>query len=134
MKLTIFAATIATAAAFAPASQGPQCTALNMDRKAFIAAAGASIFAAVPLVANAGTMGQERVIQPTERWETGAPGAEARAARNARSAVARTQMTSSFPPIKSLTLERKSPVTRLDINAPNFEEYKRTYPGLFKKP
>ena len=66
MKLSILATLIASAAAFAPASQGPQTTALNMDRKAFIAAAGASIFAAVPLVANAGTMGQERVTDPTE--------------------------------------------------------------------
>jgi hypothetical protein len=48
-------------------------------------------------------------------------------------ANARTQMDSAFPPIKSLTLERKSPVTRLDINAPNFTAYKRTYPGLFKE-
>ena len=66
MKLSILATLIASAAAFAPAPQGPQTTALNMDRKAFIAAAGASIFAAVPLVANAGTMGQERVTDPTE--------------------------------------------------------------------
>ena len=65
-------------------------------------------------------------------WETGVPSAEARAARNARYANARTQMTSAFPPQKRLTLERKSPVTRLDINAPNFEAYKKTYPGLFK--
>lgn len=66
-------------------------------------------------------------------WETGAPSADARAARDARYANARTQMTSAFPPQKRLTLERKSPVTRLDINAPNFEAYKRTYPGLFKE-
>lgn len=68
MKLSILATLIATAAAFAPATQGPQSTALNaqMDRKAFIAAAGASIFAAAPLVANAGTMGQEKVDDPTE--------------------------------------------------------------------
>lgn len=66
-------------------------------------------------------------------WETGSPSADAKAARSARFSNARTQMTSSFPPIKRLTLERKSPVTRLDINAPGFEAYKRTYPGLYKK-
>ena len=68
-----------------------------------------------------------------ESWETGKPSVAGRAAREARYANARTQMTSSFPPIKSLSLERKSPVTRLDINAPNFTAYKRTYPGLFKE-
>lgn len=65
-------------------------------------------------------------------WETGTPSAAAASARAARYANARTQMTSAFPPQKRLTLERKSPVTRLDINAPNFTEYKKTYPGLFK--
>mmetsp|Transcript_24178 Transcript_24178/g.50662 ORF Transcript_24178/g.50662 Transcript_24178/m.50662 type:complete len:138 (-) Transcript_24178:363-776(-) len=137
MKLSIVAtlAVLSSAAAFAPASQGSQSTALNaqMDRKAFIAAAGASIFAAAPLVANAGTMGQERVTDPTEVWETGSPSAKAREARTARYANARTQMDSAFPPIKRLSLERKSPVTRLDINAPNFTAYKKTYPGLFKE-
>jgi hypothetical protein len=67
-----------------------------------------------------------------ESWETGSPSAAASAARAARYATARTQMTSAFPPIKRLTLERKSPVTRLDINAPDFTAYKKTYPGLFK--
>lgn len=68
MKLAVLLAVLSSAAAFAPATQGPQTTALNaqMDRKAFIAAAGASIFAAAPMVANAGTMGQERVTDPTE--------------------------------------------------------------------
>jgi hypothetical protein len=65
-------------------------------------------------------------------WETVSPSAAASAARVARYANARTQMTSAFPPIKRLTLERKSPVTRLDINAPDFTAYKKTYPGLFK--
>ena len=63
-------AVLSSAAAFAPATQGRQTSssALNaqMDRNAFIAAAGASIFAAGPLTANAGTMGQERVNDPTE--------------------------------------------------------------------
>jgi len=31
-----------------------------------------------------------------------------------------------------LTLERKSPVTRLDINSPGFGAYKSTFPGLYK--
>ena len=66
-------------------------------------------------------------------WETGSPSAEAKAARAARSAKVRTQMTSSFPPVKRLTLERKSPVTRLDANSPSFGAYKKTYPGLFKE-
>lgn len=70
MKLSaaIILAAVSSAAAFAPASQGPQSTALNaqMDRKAFLAAAGASIFAAAPMVANAGSMGQELVKDPTE--------------------------------------------------------------------
>lgn len=70
MKLSAIAtlAILSSAAAFAPATKGPQTSSLNaemMDRKSFIAAAGASIFAA-PLVANAGTMGQERVNDPTE--------------------------------------------------------------------
>ena len=138
MKLSaaIILAAVSSAAAFAPSTQGPQSTALNAqigDRKAFLAAAGASIFAAAPMVANAGTMGQELVKDPTEVWETGSPSAEAKAARAARYANARTQMTSSFPPQKRLTLERKSPVTRLDVNAPSFGAYKKTYPGLFKE-
>lgn len=71
MKLSaaIILAAVSSAAAFAPATQGPQSTALNAqigDRKAFLAAAGASIFAAAPMVANAGTMGQELVKDPTE--------------------------------------------------------------------
>ena len=69
----------------------------------------------------------------SDSWETGSPSAAAKAARTARYANARTQMTSAFPPQKRLTLERKSPVTRLDINAPNFTAYKKTYPGLFKE-
>mmetsp|Transcript_26117 Transcript_26117/g.44413 ORF Transcript_26117/g.44413 Transcript_26117/m.44413 type:complete len:139 (-) Transcript_26117:297-713(-) len=137
MKLSaaIILAAVSSAAAFAPAVQGPQSTALNaqMNRKAFIAAAGASIFAAAPMAANAGSMAQELVKDPTEVWETGAPSAAARAARNARAGKARNQMNSSFPPIKRLTLERKSPVTRLDTNAPSFGAYKKTYPGLFPK-
>jgi len=139
MKLScaVILATLSLSAAFAPVVLPSKTnTALNAqigDRKEFLAAAGASIFAAIPLVANAGTMGQETVTDPTEVWETGSPSAAAKAARTARYSNARTQMTSAFPPQKRLTLERKSPVTRLDINAPGFEAYKRTYPGLYKK-
>jgi len=64
--------------------------------------------------------------------ETGAASSEAAKLRVGRYTNARTQMTSSFPPQKRLTLERKSPVTRLDINAPSFDAYKKTYPGLYK--
>ena len=68
LSLIVTLAAVSSASAFAPAAQGSQTTGLNaqMDRKAFIAAAGASIFAAAPLIANAGTMGQERVSDPTE--------------------------------------------------------------------
>jgi len=91
------------------------------------------MFAAVPVIANAGTMDQELVKDPTEVWETGAASKEASAARVGRYTQARTQMTSNFAPQKRLTLERKSPVTRLDINAPNFTAYKTSFPGLYKK-
>lgn len=70
MKLSILAIVVSSAAAFAPTAHGPQrrvaLNAESMDRKAFIGAAAASIFAAVPLVANAGTMAQELVTDPTE--------------------------------------------------------------------
>jgi len=137
MKTAAFFALLASsAAAFAPAQVGHTSTALNAEtdgRRAFLGAAAAGVFAAIPAVANAGTMAQENVKDPTEVWETGLPSADAKAARAARYTNARTQMTSSFPPQKRLTLERKSPVTRLDINSPGFEAYKRTYPGLYKK-
>ncbi len=70
MKLSIVVALAAltSASAFVPVAQRGPGTSLNaeMDRRAFVAAAGASIFAASPLIANAGTMGQERVTDPTE--------------------------------------------------------------------
>ena len=68
-------AILSSASAFVPASthQGTQIktTALSaqMDRKAFLASAvgtASTIFVASPLIANAGTMGQERVSDPTE--------------------------------------------------------------------
>lgn len=138
MKLSIVAvlATIGSAAAFAPSAVNSHAStkleAEPQSRKAFIGAAAAAVFAGVPAIANAGTMVQENVKDPTEVWETGKPSSDAAKARAARFTNARTQMNSSFPPIKRLTLERKSPVTRLDINAPNFTKYKKDFPGLYK--
>ena len=137
MKLTIVTllATLTSTLAFAPATPSSSTTALNAEpttRAAFLTSAAAALF--VPAVANAGTMAQENVSDPTEVWETGKPSADAKTARSARYANARTQNNSNFAPIKRLTLERKSPVTRLDINAPNFTAYKQTLPGLYKKP
>mmetsp|Transcript_1105 Transcript_1105/g.1021 ORF Transcript_1105/g.1021 Transcript_1105/m.1021 type:complete len:138 (+) Transcript_1105:58-471(+) len=137
MKLSIFATlfTIGSAAAFAPSASTPATfTALNMDRRAMFGAAAAAVIATVPAIANAGTMDQELVKDPTEVWETGSPNKAAEAARIGRYTNARTQNNSNFAPIKRLTLERKSPVTRLDINAPNFTAYKTSFPGLYKKP
>uniref|UniRef100_A0A7S2WR82 PS II complex 12 kDa extrinsic protein n=1 Tax=Eucampia antarctica TaxID=49252 RepID=A0A7S2WR82_9STRA len=138
MKLSIVAilATIGSTAAFAPSTTSSrasvQLDAETQSRKAFLGVAAAAVFAGVPAIANAGTMVQENVSAPTEVWETGKPSAVAAKARVDRFANARTQMTSSFPPIKRTNLERKSPVTRLDINAPNFTKYKTDYPGLYK--
>ena len=71
MKLSVLAtlAMLSPALAFVPASTHQKTSALNaqMDRKAFIASAVAgTIVVASPLIANAGTMGQERVSDPTE--------------------------------------------------------------------
>mmetsp|Transcript_23802 Transcript_23802/g.35309 ORF Transcript_23802/g.35309 Transcript_23802/m.35309 type:complete len:140 (+) Transcript_23802:106-525(+) len=138
MKLSTFTilATIGSAAAFAPATSAPRTTSLNgeaQSRKAFFGAAAAAAALFVPAIANAGTMDQELVKDPTEVWETGKASAVAATARVGRYTNARTQMNSNFAPQKRLTLERKSPVTRLDINAPNFDNYKTNYPGLYKK-
>jgi hypothetical protein len=57
-------------------------------------------------------MDQVLVTDPTEQWETGSPTPAAVKARAERSQEPRTQLTSNFPPIKRLTLERKSPVVR----------------------
>jgi hypothetical protein len=137
MKLSLVATiiTLGSATAFAPSTSAPRTTALNAEsqsRKAFLGAAAAAFFA-VPSIANAGSMDQELVTDPTEVWETGAPSEKVKALRNARYTNARTQMNSNFAPQKRLTLERKSPVTRLDINGPDFKAYKRTFPGLYKK-
>lgn len=138
MKLSVIAAfsTIAAASAFAPAPSMQQSNVvLNAEpqsRKAFMTAAGLAVFGAAIAPGVAGAMDQDNVSDPTEQWETGTPGAKAEAARMERYKNARTQMSSNFAPIKRLTLERKSPVERLDINAPNFTAYKKSYPGLFK--
>ncbi len=139
MKLSILSAliTLGAVAAFAPATSSPRTSvslnAESQSRKAFLGAAAAAVFG-VPAIANAGSMDQELVTDPTEVWETGSPEKKVQDLRNARYTNARTQMNSNFAPQKRLTLERKSPVTRLDINAPNFEAYKKTLPGLYKKP
>lgn len=133
MKLSIIATLITSVAAFAPVTQHKTSTALNAEqqsRKAFLASAAATFF--MPAVAMAGTMAQENVSDPTEQWETGSPTAAAAAKRLERYTSARNQMNSNFAPQKRLTLERKSPVTRLDINFPDFGAYKKSLPGLYK--
>eukprot|EP00429_Kryptoperidinium_foliaceum_P067349 CAMPEP_0176062324 /NCGR_PEP_ID=MMETSP0120_2-20121206/31078_1 /TAXON_ID=160619 /ORGANISM="Kryptoperidinium foliaceum, Strain CCMP 1326" /LENGTH=137 /DNA_ID=CAMNT_0017395889 /DNA_START=39 /DNA_END=452 /DNA_ORIENTATION=- len=137
MKLSIITvlSTVAAVSAFAPATSSSRPNvALNAEqsRMEFLSAAGLAVFGAVVAPGVAGAMDQENVSDPTERWETGKPTAKAEAARMERFKNARTQQTSNFAPIKRLTLERKSPVERLDINAPSFDAYKKSYPGLFK--
>lgn len=138
MKLSIVTvlSTLAAVSAFAPApSASRPNVALNAEshsRKEFLSAAGLAIFGAVVAPGVAGAMDQVTVSDPTEQWETGSPTPKAEAARMERFKNARNQMNSNFAPIKRLTLERKSPVERLDINAPNFTAYKKSYPGLFK--
>ena len=137
MKLSIITilSTVAAASAFAPAPSSPRThLALNVEssRKDFLSAAGVAVAGALFAPSIAGAMDQININDPTEKWETGSPTAKAEAARMERFKDARTQMTSNFAPIKRLTLERKSPVERLDINAPSFSAYKKSYPGLFK--
>lgn len=137
MKTFILAilSALAVTSAFAPAQQSQKATvALNAEssRKAFLSAAGMAAFGALIAPGVAGAMDQENVSDPTEQWETGSPTKSAADARKARYTNARTQNNSNFAPIKRLTLERKSPVTRLDINYPDFGAYKKSYPGLFK--
>jgi hypothetical protein len=127
MKITafVFLSTIASVSGFAPSAANQKASlALNAEaeqsRSAFLAAAGAAVFGVALAPGVASAMDQENVSTPTEVWETGKP-SEASKERKARYENARTQMTSNFPPIKRLTLERKSPVTRLDLNAPYFD-------------
>ncbi|CAJ1940352.1 unnamed protein product [Cylindrotheca closterium] len=127
---------LAVSSAFAPAPSAQTSKVVmnaEQSRMEFLSAAGLAVFGAAIAPGVAGAMDQENVNDPTEVWETGKPSADAKSARAARYATARTQMTSNFPPIKRTTLERKSPVTRLDINAPDFTAYKKTYPGLFRE-
>jgi len=121
--ITLF--TLATASAFAPVASSPKSNVVlnaetEQSRKAFFSVAGAAVFGAIltPGIANA--MDQDNDATPTEVWETGKPSAVV-TDRMARYKNARTQNDSNFPPIKRLTVERKSPVTRLDLNAPNFD-------------
>jgi hypothetical protein len=110
--LVCLATLAALSAAFAPAATNKASFALNaevVDRKAFIAAAAFSVFGTA-VTQSAMAMDQDNVNDPTEVWETGSPNANAEKARMARYKNARTQLTSNFPPIKRLTLERKSPV------------------------
>lgn len=138
MKFSILVSlvTLATTSAFAPASSQKTSVALNAEaeqsRKAFMNVAGAALFGAALVPGVAGAMDQQNVKTATEVWETGSPNADIVKDRMALYTNARNQNNSNFPPIKRLTLERKSPVTRLDLNAPNFDGYKKTYPGLYK--
>lgn len=138
MKFSVLVAaiTLATASAFAPAPSQKASTALNAEaeqsRKAFMSAAGAALFGAAVAPGVAQAMDQVNVKTPTEQWEYGTPKKEIVKDRMALYTNARNQNNSNFPPIKRTTLERKSPVTRLDLNAPYFEGYKKTYPGLYK--
>lgn len=128
MKISVFAfiVSLGAASAFAPAPLTPKSSvALNAEaeqsRKAFFSVAGAALLGAAVAPGIANAMDQENISTPTEVWETGKPSAVAASERKARYESARNQNTSNFPPIKRLTVERKSPVTRLDINAPYFE-------------
>mmetsp|Transcript_22611 Transcript_22611/g.47903 ORF Transcript_22611/g.47903 Transcript_22611/m.47903 type:complete len:142 (+) Transcript_22611:681-1106(+) len=129
--------TLATVSAFAPVSSSQKATvALNAEaeqsRKAFFSVAGAALLGAAVAPGVAGAMDQDNVKTPTEVWELGKPDRAVVDDRMTRYKNARTQNNSNFPPIKRLTLERKSPVTRLDLNGPDFAGYKKTYPGLYK--
>lgn len=129
--------TLATASAFAPTSSAKSSVvALNAEaeqsRKAFFSVAGAALLGASVAPGVAGAMDQDNVKTATEVWETGKPQSDVVKDRFDRYSNARTQNNSNFPPIKRLTLERKSPVTRLDLNGPDFAGYKKTYPGLYK--
>ena len=121
MKLSIIAtlSLIAVAAGFAPSAMNKASTALNAEpaeqsRKAFLSTAALSIFGAA-VAGPAMAMDQVLVTDPTEQWETGSPTPAAKAARAERFKNARSGVTSNFPPIKRLTLERKSPVVSVSV-------------------
>jgi len=137
VAISVIFSILGLTAAFTPSTHTGRTSvtlhAEQQSRKVFFSSAAAVAFGAlIPTGANAGTMSQENISDPTEQWETGSPTPEAARLRVGRYTNARTQMTSSFPPQKRLTLERKSPVTRLDINSPDFGAYKKTFPGLYK--
>mmetsp|Transcript_7965 Transcript_7965/g.9090 ORF Transcript_7965/g.9090 Transcript_7965/m.9090 type:complete len:202 (+) Transcript_7965:51-656(+) len=139
---------VASATAFTPASTSSgirngvtlNAESSQQSRQEFFSSftsvvAGAAL---VGMSSPADAMDQTNIKTPTTVWEFGTAtsdkGAKKSFGAEDRTNLfpnARTQMNSNFPPIKSLSLEKKSPVTRLDINAPNFNEYKKTYPGLF---
>lgn len=136
LLLVFFVSMAFGASAFAPMATNARqqqafiLQAESSSRKAFLSKAASvavGAFLAAP-VANAGTMSQKLIEAPTEQWETGSASAEAAAARKARA----TGDGTGYVPIKRLNLERKSPVTRLDINAPDFTAYKKSLPGLYK--
>jgi hypothetical protein len=117
LPLVTFLAATATASAFVPISSQQKSPVImhaeaEHSRQAFLSAAGLAIFGSIVAPGVAQSMDQEYVNTPTEKWETGKPTALAAEARKARYANARNQMNSNFPPIKRLTLERKSPVER----------------------
>ena len=117
MKIIALLSTLAACcSAFSPSSSSKApTTALNaeMSRMAFVSAAAASVFGvAMAQQPAAFAMDQENIDDPTEQWETGSPTASAKELRKTRFTSARTQNTSNYPPIKRLTLERKSPVVR----------------------
>jgi hypothetical protein len=120
------------ASAFAPVTTTPRqpngliLQAESSSRKAFLSSAASAVAGAflIAPAANAGTMAQRLINTPTEQWETGKATPEV--------AVARKATIGSYVPIKRLNLERKSPVERLDISAPNFTAYRKTLPGLYK--
>ncbi|GMH86852.1 hypothetical protein TrST_g12249 [Triparma strigata] len=126
MKLTLLLLTLlASSSAFAPSFISRPSSSLSLSRSDFLKSLGAAVVLTPTFVE---AMDQELVTSPTEQWETGKPSATN---RNERYANARNQLNSNFAPIKRLNLERKSPVTRLDLNSPGFSGYKKTYPGLF---
>mmetsp|Transcript_7486 Transcript_7486/g.8567 ORF Transcript_7486/g.8567 Transcript_7486/m.8567 type:complete len:201 (-) Transcript_7486:176-778(-) len=138
---------VASATAFTPAStssgirNGVTLNAESSQSRQEFFSSFTSVVAGAALVGMSSpvnAMDQTNIKTPTTVWEFGTAtsdkGAKKSFGAEDRTNLfpnARTQMNSNFPPIKSLSLEKKSPVTRLDINAPNFNEYKKTYPGLF---
>ena len=114
LSLVTILAVVTTTLAFAPIPSPQRSSPVVMNaeqsRQAFLSAAGLAVIGSLVAPSVAQAMDQEYVSTPTEKWETGKPTAVAAEARKARFSNARNQMNSNFPPIKRLTLERKSPV------------------------